>query len=135
MRLFIRMNLFAAAFLIAGLFINTQAADRVKTLNGMVEGTGKQKSGVRMFKGIPFAAPPVGDLRWKAPQPVKNWEGVRAAVKFGPRCAQQPVFEGERLGLGQDETAGRDREHGCRAHDSPEKGHAHSRGDVEVCTS
>ncbi|MEP6902161.1 MAG: carboxylesterase family protein [Actinomycetota bacterium] len=72
--------------------MNIQAADRVKTLNGIVEGTGKQKSGVRMFKGIPFAAPPVGDLRWKLPQPVKNWENVREAVKFGPRCMQQPVF-------------------------------------------
>src|SRR5690349_15098890 len=86
------MNLFTAVFLITGLIANIQAADRVKTLNGILEGAGKQKSGVRMFKGIPYAAPPVGDLRWKAPQPVRNWEGVREAVKFGPRCAQQPVF-------------------------------------------
>jgi para-nitrobenzyl esterase len=71
---------------------NASAADRVKTANGVVEGTGAQSSGVRMFKGIPFAAPPVGDLRWKAPQPVKSWDGVRPAVQFGPRCMQLPIF-------------------------------------------
>ena len=68
------------------------AADRVKTTSGVVEGTGRQASGVRMFKGIPFAAPPVGELRWKAPQPLKTWQGVRPATQFGPRCMQQPVF-------------------------------------------
>ena len=51
-------------------------ADRVKIANGTLEGTGPQASGVREFKGVPFAAPPVGDLRWKEPQPVKNWTGV-----------------------------------------------------------
>jgi para-nitrobenzyl esterase len=68
------------------------ASDRVKTANGTIEGTGRQPSGVREFKGIPFAAPPVGDLRWAAPQPVKNWTGVKQAVQFGPRCMQQPLF-------------------------------------------
>jgi para-nitrobenzyl esterase len=68
------------------------AADQVKTANGIVEGTGPQSSGVRMFKGVPFAAPPVGDLRWKAPQPVKNWTGVRQATEFAARCMQQPLF-------------------------------------------
>lgn len=76
------------AFLSGAIF----AADRVKTKNGVVEGTGKQKSGVRMFKGIPFAAPPVGDLRWKPPQPAKNWKGVKNAKNFAARCMQQPVF-------------------------------------------
>jgi len=65
------------------------AADRVKTANGTVETTKPPKDGVRSFKGIPFADPPVGDLRWRAPQPVKNWEGVRKADDFGPRCMQQ----------------------------------------------
>ena len=45
-----------------------------------------------MFKGIPFAAPPVGDLRWNPPQPVKNWDGVREATQFGPRCMQRRIF-------------------------------------------
>jgi len=66
--------------------------DRVKTANGIVEGMGQQPSGVRIFKGIPFAQPPVGDLRWKPPQAPKNWEGVREAKQFGPRCMQHPVF-------------------------------------------
>jgi para-nitrobenzyl esterase len=67
------------------------SAGRVKTANGAVEGTAG-KSGIRIFRGIPFAAPPVGELRWKAPQPVKNWEGVRQAVEFSPNCMQRPVF-------------------------------------------
>lgn len=66
------------------------SAPKVKTEHGVVEGI--DDSGVYIFKGIPFAQPPVGDLRWKAPKPVKNWTGVRAAKKFGPRCMQRPVF-------------------------------------------
>jgi hypothetical protein len=60
--------------------------DRVKTANGTVEGTPDKNADVRSFKAIPFAAPPVGDLRWKPPQPVKDWTGVRKADQFGPRC-------------------------------------------------
>jgi para-nitrobenzyl esterase len=59
------------------------AQDRVKVTGGKIEGAG-EKDGVRVFKGVPFAAPPVGDLRWKAPQPVKAWDSVRKAEKFGP---------------------------------------------------
>lgn len=65
--------------------------NQVKIANGVVQGT-LEKSGIRSFKGVPFAAPPVGDLRWKAPQPVKNWQGVLKADHFGPRTAQLPVF-------------------------------------------
>jgi para-nitrobenzyl esterase len=46
--------------------------------------------GVAEFKGIPFAAPPVGELRWKAPQPVPRWSGVRRTQAFGPACIQDP---------------------------------------------
>jgi para-nitrobenzyl esterase len=46
-------------------------------------------NGVRSFKGIPFAQPPVGDLRWREPQPLKKWSGVRNADQFGPRCVQR----------------------------------------------
>jgi para-nitrobenzyl esterase len=63
---------------------------QAKTANGIVEGI--SVSGISIFKGIPFAAPPVGDLRWKEPQPVKNWEGVRKADQFGPRAMQLPIF-------------------------------------------
>src|SRR5947209_5237834 len=47
---------------------------------------------IRIFRGIPFAAPPVGDLRWREPQPVAPWSGIRQATEFGPRCMQQPLF-------------------------------------------
>jgi para-nitrobenzyl esterase len=67
------------------------AADRAKTANGTVEGT-TEPSGIRVYRGIPFAAPPVGELRWKEPQPVKNWEGVKATTQFGPRCMQASLF-------------------------------------------
>lgn len=66
-------------------------APRVKTANGPVEGT-VEASGIRSFKGIPFARPPVGDLRWKEPQPVENWTDVRSVKKFGPRAMQRAIF-------------------------------------------
>ncbi|MCW3106296.1 MAG: carboxylesterase [Segetibacter sp.] len=70
---------------------NTEAtAPQVKTANGILEGT--YESGIRSFKGVPFGQPPVGDLRWKGPQPVKNWTGVRKADKFGPRAMQRALF-------------------------------------------
>lgn len=62
----------------------------VKTANGMLEGV--DESGIKTFKGVPFAAPPVGNFRWREPQPVQNWTGVRKATKFGPRAMQLPVF-------------------------------------------
>ena len=73
------------------------AADQVQTANGIVEGRGKQRSGVRIFRGIPFAQPPTGELRWRAPQPLQNWKGVRQAVDFGPRCMQAPIFDDMRF--------------------------------------
>ena len=68
------------------------ADDRVKTESGVLEGVAAASPGVRVFRGIPFAAPPVGALRWKAPQPVKPWEGIRKAAEFGPRCMQAPIY-------------------------------------------
>jgi para-nitrobenzyl esterase len=65
------------------------AADRVKVANGLLEATTPPVAGVRSFKGIPFGQPPMGELRWREPQPVKNWTGVRNADKFGPRCMQR----------------------------------------------
>lgn len=68
---------------------STMAADRVKIANGTIESTLPPQNGVRSFKGIPFGQPPVGDLRWREPQPVKGWKGVRTANQFGPRCMQR----------------------------------------------
>jgi para-nitrobenzyl esterase len=66
--------------------------NQIKTLNGTIEGGVSEETGIRYFKGIPFAEPPVGDLRWKAPQPVKNWAGIRETKEFGPRAMQNPIF-------------------------------------------
>lgn len=60
----------------------------VKTKAGLVSGVTGDRPGVTVFKGIPFAVAPVGDLRWKPPQPVKPWKGVRAADKYGDVCVQ-----------------------------------------------
>jgi para-nitrobenzyl esterase len=60
----------------------------VKTDAGLISGTSAAAPGVRVFKGIPFAAPPTGELRWRAPQPVAQWTGVRSADKFGDVCVQ-----------------------------------------------
>lgn len=69
----------------------TGSAPQVKTANGVLEGV-LEPSGIRAFKGVPFAQPPVGELRWKEPQPVKNWQTTRKADKFGPRAMQRAIF-------------------------------------------
>lgn len=73
------------------LLIDKMKAPQVKTTNGILEGV--YDSGIRIFKGIPFAQPPVGNLRWQPPQPVGNWDGVRKADKFGPRAMQRYIFD------------------------------------------
>jgi para-nitrobenzyl esterase len=62
----------------------------VKIADGLISGV-TLKSGVRAFKGIPFAAPPVGPLRWKEPQPSEKWTGIRKAESFGSPCMQQSL--------------------------------------------
>ena len=69
-----------------------RVADEVRVATGVLEGTMSATPGVRMFLGVPFAAPPVGDLRWKAPQPVAKWTGVRKATTFANRCIQTNPF-------------------------------------------
>jgi para-nitrobenzyl esterase len=69
-----------------------QGADRVEVTGGVIEGTVGTDPSVRLFKGVPFAAPPVGELRWRAPQPVVPWKGVRNADEWGTRCVQGPVW-------------------------------------------
>jgi len=72
-------------------FSQTNSNLQVKVSNGTLEGV-LESSGIRSFKGIPFAQPPVGNLRWKEPQPAKNWTGVRKADKFGSNAMQTKVF-------------------------------------------
>jgi para-nitrobenzyl esterase len=80
------------AFVFAVLSAAVYAADTVKTANGVLEGTVNPATSVRMFKGVPFAQPPLGNRRWKEPQPPESWAGVRKADQFGPRCPQRSVF-------------------------------------------
>jgi para-nitrobenzyl esterase len=68
------------------------AADQVPVTGGVLEGTVGSDPAVRVFRGVPFAAPPAGALRWKAPQPVAPWTGVRKADEWGTRCMQGPMF-------------------------------------------
>lgn len=66
----------------------------VSTQQGDVQGVmSDEVDTVRVFKGLPYAAPPVGDLRWQAPQPPELWEGARDASAFSPECAQIPLEE------------------------------------------
>ena len=62
----------------------------LKIEGGKIQGIPAESSGVYIYKGIPYAAPPVGDLRWKPPQPVKPWEGVKVADTYGPAAMQPP---------------------------------------------
>ena len=65
---------------------------QVRTANGVLEGVISADGMVRSFKGIPYAAPPVGPLRWKPPQPAPAWTGVREAMDYGPRPMQGRIF-------------------------------------------
>jgi para-nitrobenzyl esterase len=68
-------------------FLNTAAAEPlIATKQGFVRGL--EAESVDIFLGIPYAAPPVGDLRWKPPQPHASWSGILSATKFGSHCAQ-----------------------------------------------
>jgi para-nitrobenzyl esterase len=66
-------------------------ANQVQLASGLLEGS-VTATGIREFKGVPFAAPPVGQLRWQPPQPVAKWPGVRHAKAFGPRAMQLPLY-------------------------------------------
>jgi para-nitrobenzyl esterase len=67
-------------------------AQVVKTAQGKLEGHKESNSSVTVFKGIPFAAPPTAELRWRAPQPPAAWQGVRKADAFAASC-MQPIIE------------------------------------------
>jgi len=68
-------------------------SDPIQVEHGRISGLSSPDATVRVYKGIPFAAPPVGDLRWRPPQPPAEWEGVRACTQFGPRCPQRNFDE------------------------------------------
>jgi para-nitrobenzyl esterase len=72
------------------------SAKPARTQAGLVQGV--TKDGITVYKGIPFAAPPVGDLRWRAPEPPAAWTGVRSADKFASACVQTPIVNAD-LGM------------------------------------
>jgi para-nitrobenzyl esterase len=63
-----------------------ELGEEVRLETGTVAGLARDERGVLAFKGIPYAAAPVGNLRWRAPQPAPAWDGVRDATKYGGRC-------------------------------------------------
>ncbi len=69
------------------------ADDLVRVESGVLSGVAGRSPEVRVFKGVPYAAPPTGDLRWRAPKPAAKWEGVRKADRFSSACMQTPYAE------------------------------------------
>jgi para-nitrobenzyl esterase len=80
--------LVCASILAADCPVSAAIRDPVSTDAGRVSGIAGSSPEVRIYKGIPFAAPPVGPLRWRTPQPVPHWEGLLEADHFGPMCMQ-----------------------------------------------
>jgi para-nitrobenzyl esterase len=90
-RIFIALVLLSAGVMSMG-GVRAQGFDKVKVEDGWISGGANSTGDVHFFKGIPFAAPPVGVLRWRAPQPAVPWNGVRDCTKFGASPMQnKPV--------------------------------------------
>ena len=87
-----RRLLRAAAITTAVVFAAAPLGKPVQLDTGVVQGEVVEGTAVQVFRGIPYAAPPVGDLRWRAPAAVAPWEGVRAATEFGNICHQGPAL-------------------------------------------
>ncbi|MDT8399744.1 MAG: carboxylesterase family protein [Pseudomonadales bacterium] len=88
-----RPFLIAAGLLLVSWGTQAQLADPIRLDTGLVAGSSTAGGAVRVFRGLPFAAPPVGELRWQAPQPAASWVGVRDASAFGNVCIQ-PAGQG-----------------------------------------
>ncbi|MDB5139258.1 MAG: carboxylesterase [Mucilaginibacter sp.] len=89
------MKVFYTLFLSGIIFFNQATAQNnptVKISNGTLQGTFDPSTGIKSFKGIPYAQAPVGELRWKEPQPVTNWTGVRLADHFSHTPMQKRIF-------------------------------------------
>lgn len=84
-------QLLAALCLVASVSGRGSADDRVMTKAGPIEGT-SEADGIRIFRGVPFAAPPVGPFRWQPPQPVQTWTDVRRTTAFAAQCMQGRPF-------------------------------------------
>jgi para-nitrobenzyl esterase len=91
MKKIIKVQLVLCTILLLNFLVPVEAQEvRVKTVNGYISGS--NTGDIFIFKGVPFAAPPVGDLRWKAPQPLQNWQGVKKCTEFSASPMQsKPV--------------------------------------------
>src|SRR5437773_4330304 len=93
-----RIECFLAAALLVAAITNASASipEQVKIETGLLAGTvSTGQPTVRVFKGIPFAAPPFGENRWRAPQPAAKWNGVRQADAFGAPCIAGAPAQGD----------------------------------------
>jgi para-nitrobenzyl esterase len=81
-----RKSVWLALAIAALPWISATAQTTAKVEQGALQGT--KEAGLTVYRGVPFAAPPMGDLRWRAPQPAAKWEGVRKADTFAPQCVQ-----------------------------------------------
>jgi para-nitrobenzyl esterase len=79
------------AFGLGALRAPAAITDPVRVEQGQLAGASGRSPDVRVYKGVPFAAPPVGGLRWKPPQPPASWQGVRQAAQFSNACMQTPI--------------------------------------------
>src|SRR5580658_10188490 len=90
----LRATVLAVAALVPLSLTPLSAAEPIHIDSGLITGTTGLNPEVRIYEGVPFAAPPVGDLRWRSPKPAAKWEGVRAADKFGSNCLQRQANGG-----------------------------------------
>jgi para-nitrobenzyl esterase len=92
-RIFLITLALAIAAVILGVPLGAALKDPVKVESGLVQGVIGTDPAVTTFKGIPYAAPPLGNLRWREPQPPASWQGVRKADQFSPNCHQSFVSD------------------------------------------
>ena len=88
-----RATVFLTSFFALAQVSSAAIEEPVHLDSGLISGIAGTNTAVRVFRGIPYAAPPVGNLRWREPQPAAHWEGVRKADQFGAMCTQ-PAFRG-----------------------------------------
>ena len=76
-------------------FKRMTAETPIEVSGGQITGVSSEDGNTIIYKGVPYAAAPVGDLRWKAPQPVESWEGVKACDEFSKICPQSTTAYGD----------------------------------------
>jgi para-nitrobenzyl esterase len=80
-------------FVSSDLYAAGLCTDPVETVSGMVQGMDDEQTATCSWKGVPYAAPPVGELRWASPKPHPKWEGTKETTEFGDRCMQKGILE------------------------------------------